>query len=34
MPNTAILAMKQRNPRFRCRRIAQQLSYAFSLDLD
>jgi transposase InsO family protein len=30
----AILAMKQRNPRFGCRRIAQQLSYVFGLDLD
>jgi transposase InsO family protein len=30
----AILAMKQRDPRFGCRRIAQQLSYAFGLDID
>jgi transposase InsO family protein len=30
----AILAMKRRNPRVGCRRIAQQLSYAFGLDLD
>jgi hypothetical protein len=30
----AILAMKHRNPRFGCRRITQQLSDAFGLDLD
>src|SRR6185436_5211981 len=30
----AILAMKERNPRFGCRRIAQQLSYAFGLEID
>jgi transposase InsO family protein len=30
----AIVAMKQRNPRFGCRRIAQQPSYAFGLDID
>jgi transposase InsO family protein len=30
----AILAMKERNPRFGCRRIAQQLAYAFGLKID
>jgi hypothetical protein len=30
----AIVAMKERNPRFGCRRIAQQLSYAFGLAID
>jgi transposase InsO family protein len=30
----AILAIKQRNPRFGCRRIAQQLAYAFDIDID
>ena len=30
----AIVSMKQRNPRFGCPRIAQQISLAFGLDLD
>ena len=30
----AIVAMKQRNPRFGCPRIAQQINLAFGLDLD
>ena len=30
----AIIAMKQRNPRFWCPRIAQQINLAFGLDLD
>jgi putative transposase len=30
----AILSMKQRNPRFGCPRIAQQINLAFGLDLD
>lgn len=30
----AIVEMKLRNPRFGCRRIAQQLSYIFSIDID
>jgi transposase InsO family protein len=30
----AILAMKERNPRFGCRRIAQQLADAFGVDID
>ena len=30
----AIVEMKQRNPRFGCPRIAQQINLAFSLDLD
>jgi len=40
MPDTAgqalkaIVAMKQRNPRFCCPRIAQQINLAFGLDLD
>ncbi len=31
---TAIVEMKQRNPRFGCRRIAQQISFAFGIDID
>jgi hypothetical protein len=31
---TAIVEMKQRNPRFGCRRIAQQISFTFDVDLD
>jgi len=31
---TAIVEMKQRNPRFGCRRIAQQISLIFGIDLD
>jgi putative transposase len=30
----AIVAMKERNPRFGCPRIAQQMNLAFGLDLD
>jgi len=30
----AIVEMKRRNPRFGCRRIAQQLSFAFGLEID
>jgi putative transposase len=30
----AIVAMKQRNPKYGCRRIAQQISFAFGLDID
>lgn len=30
----AIVDMKRRNPRFGCRRIAQQLSFVFGLDID
>jgi hypothetical protein len=30
----AIVEMKRRNPRFGCRRIAQQPSYAFGIDID
>src|SRR6202521_5698716 len=30
----AIVAMKRRNPRFGCVRIAQQISHAFGLDID
>jgi putative transposase len=30
----AILEMKRRNPRFGCRRIAQQLSFTFGLEID
>jgi len=30
----AILEMKARNPRFGCRRIAQQLSFTFGVDID
>ena len=30
----AIVSMKQRNPRFGCPRIAQQINLAFGLDLD
>ena len=30
----AIVEMKRRNPRFGCRRIAQQISYTFSVELD
>ena len=30
----AVVSMKQRNPRFGCPRIAQQISLAFGLDLD
>jgi len=30
----AIVAMKQRNPRFGCARIAQQISKAFGVDID
>ncbi|MEO8466170.1 MAG: integrase core domain-containing protein [Gammaproteobacteria bacterium] len=30
----AIVAMKRRNPRFGCRRIAQQLSFAFGIEID
>ena len=31
---TAILEMKRRNPRFGCRRIAQQLSFIFGVEID
>lgn len=31
---TAIVEMKQRNPRFGCVRIAQQISHAFGIELD
>ena len=31
---TAIVEMKRRNPRFGCRRIAQQLSFIFGVDID
>lgn len=31
---TAIVEMKRRNPRFGCRRIAQQISLTFDVDLD
>jgi hypothetical protein len=30
----AIVEMKQRNPRYGCPRIAQQINLAFGLDLD
>ena len=30
----AILEMKRRNPRFGCRRIAQQLSFVFGVEID
>ena len=30
----AIVELKQRNPRFGCRRIAQQISLAFAVDID
>jgi putative transposase len=30
----AIVAMKERNPRFGCPRIAQQMNLAFGLELD
>jgi hypothetical protein len=30
----AIVAMKQRNPRFGCRRIAQQISFTFGVEVD
>ena len=30
----AIVEMKRRNPRFGCRRIAQQISYTFGVELD
>lgn len=30
----AIVQMKQKNPRFGCRRIAEQLSFAFDFDID
>ena len=30
----AIVALKQRNPRFGCRRIAQQINKAFDTDID
>jgi transposase InsO family protein len=30
----AVLEMKSRNPRFGCRRIAQQLSFTFGVDID
>jgi len=30
----AIVAMKRRNPRFGCRRIAQQISFSFDADID
>jgi len=31
---TAIVEMKQRNPRFGCRRIAQQLAFMFGVEID
>jgi hypothetical protein len=31
---TAIVEMKRRNPRFGCRRIAQQISFTFDVDID
>lgn len=31
---TAIVELKRRNPRFGCRRIAQQISFVFGLDID
>src|SRR5688572_12874222 len=31
---TAIVEMKRRNPRFGCRRIAQQLSFVFGVEID
>ena len=31
---TAIVEMKQRNPRFGCRRIAQQISFTFGIKID
>ena len=31
---TAIVEMKRRNPRFGCRRIAQQLSFIFGVEID
>ena len=31
---TAIVDMKQRNPRFGCRRIAQQISFTFGIEID
>ena len=31
---TAIVEMKHRNPRFGCRRIAQQLSFIFGVEID
>ncbi len=31
---TAIVEMKRRNPRFGCRRIAQQISFAFGIKID
>ena len=30
----AIVEMKRRNPRFGCRRIAQQISFTFGVDID
>ena len=30
----AIVEMKHRNPKFGCVRIAQQISYAFGIDID
>ena len=30
----AIIELKQRNPRFGCRRIAEQLSFVFEIDID
>lgn len=30
----AIIEMKRRNPRFGCRRIAEQISFAFGLEID
>jgi putative transposase len=31
---TAIVEMKRRNPRFGCRRIAQQIAFAFGVEID
>lgn len=31
---SAIIEMKRRNPRFGCRRIAQQLSFVFGIEID
>jgi putative transposase len=30
----AIVEMKRRNPKFGCRRIAQQISFTFGVDID
>jgi hypothetical protein len=32
--SAAIVAMKRRNPKFGCARIAEQISHAFGLDID